>query len=596
MKRDGLMAEERVQRRLAAILAADVAGYSRLMGEDEEGTFADLTAHRTELIEPCIGVHRGRVVKTTGDGLLAEFASVVDAVRCALAFQHGMTERNATATEERRIAFRIGINLGDIMVHDDDVYGDGVNIAARLEGLADPGGLWLSEDAFRQVRGKVDCDFEDMGSHVVKNIAEPIRAYRARQGNAAPSLSRVAAKPEPSPALRVEPSIAVLPFANSSGDPEQEYFSDGIAEDIIVDMSKVNGLLVIARNSAFTYKGKTIKAKDVAQDLGVRYVLEGSVRKAGARVRVTAQLVDATSGMQLWSERYDRELDDIFALQSELSLKIVASTAVTLSERDSRRLVHRGTHVVDAYDHLLRGRDQLMRHTPEANARALEHFEKAVALDPNYAEAYVHLAESQLQRMQLGWVTDPRDLLDCAQRHAEQAVAIDDEFGPGHGVLGQIHLWRKNHDAAVAEGERRMALNPGDAEGAATFAFTLLFSGEPERALETIERAMRLDPQYPFWHLHIVGMSHFAMDRYDEAAVAFRRGIVRNPDSMPLHMVLAATAALSGDMDTARAELAESRRLDPDLAMSFVTEQVPYRRAEDVERLVRGLEIAGLEA
>ncbi len=581
-----------MERRIAAILAADVVGYSRLVGEDEEGTLRMLSACR-EVIDGLVAEHRGRVFGSAGDSVIAEFASPVEAVRCAVEFQRELGKRNTNLPDDRRMEFRVGINVGDVVAEGDDLLGDGVNVAARLESLANPGSICLSGTAYDYIIGKVDAVFADGGEHKVKNIARPVKVWRwSIEGSPEKVIAEADKQPLPLPD---KPSIAVLPFVNMSGDPEQEYFADGITEDIIISMSKASNLFVIARNSVFTYKGNPAKVQDVGRDLGVRYVLEGSVRKAGGRVRVTAQLVDAENGRQLWAERFDRDLDDIFALQDELSLKIVTSAAVRLSEQDSHRLRQHGTTNIDAYDHLLRGRDQLGRHTPQANALALDHFAKAVKIDPDYAAAYVHLAETHLQQMQLGWCTDPAQLLVVALDFAKRAVAIDDEYGPGHGVLGQIYLWQKNYDGAVAEGERRVSLNPGDAEGAATLAMTLVFSGEPERALEAIERAMRLDPQYPFWHLHVVGQCNFAMGRYDDAIAAFRRGILRNPDSMPIHMMLSAAAALAGDMETAAAELAESKRLTPALSVLWVTEQLPYRRAEDTEHLVAALKKAGLQ-
>ncbi len=584
---------ERAQRKLVAIVAADIAGYSRLIGMDEEGTLRDLRAHRAELIDPLFSEHGGRIANTAGDSLLLEFASVVDAVRCVLAMQCGMAERNTEIDQDKQILFRVGINVGDVVAEGNDLLGDGVNIAARVESLAKPGGMAISDDAYRQVRDRLDISWSDGGEYEVKNIARPVKVWRWAPDE--PHKDAVAEADEQPLSLPDKPSIAVLPFDNMSGDPEQEYFADGITEDIITSMSKVSSLFVIARNSTFTFKGKPVKVQDVGRDLGVRYVLEGSVRKAGSRVRVTAQLVDALNGQHLWAERYDRDLDDIFSLQDELSLKIVTSAAVRLSEQDSHRLMQRNTDNVDAYDHLLRGRDHLLRHTPEANALALDHFERAAALDPGYAAPYVHLAETHLQQMQLGWSPDPTDQLAHALECVKRAIAVDDEYAPAHGVLGQIYLWRKDYERAVIEGECRVALNPGDAEGIATLAMTLVFAGEPERALDAMARAMRLDPQYPFWHLHVVGLCHFALERYDDAIAAFQRCIVRNPDSMPPHMVLAAAAALVGDMQTATSELAESKRLNPDLSLTFVSEQIPYRRAEDIDRLVAGLKKAGLK-
>ena len=389
------MAVERVQRRLAAILAADVAGYSRLMGEDEEGTLAALTAHLSELIEPCITEHRGRVVKTMGDGLLAEFASVVDAVRCAVAFQAGMKERNVDIPEDRRIAFRIGVNLGDVIVRDDDVFGDGVNVAARLEGLATPDGIVVSGMVHEAVRSKLDVAFDDLGPRAVKNIAEPIHAFSIQKtaGGPAPDGTNEATHPP----LPDKPSIAVLPFENMSSDPEQDYFSDGISEDIITDLSKIPDLMVIARNSTFVYKGRHVSLRDVGRELGVRYVLEGSVRKAGERVRITAQLIDATDDSHVWADRYDGALDDIFSLQDLVTGEIVTALELQLRAPDRAMAADRSEPSVEAYDHVLRARQFIFRYTREANAAARAEIEEALAIDPEYAEAISLMAECHLQ-------------------------------------------------------------------------------------------------------------------------------------------------------------------------------------------------------
>ena len=573
-------------------MSTDIVAYSRLMEADEMGTLERMRTHRHELWSPLIEKYGGRVVGTAGDALLVEFTSAVAAVESAIEIQVGMAEREADEPGDNKMLLRIGVNIGEVIVDGDDIFGDEVNIAARLQALADPGGISVSGSVQQQIEGKLEGKFADDGLHIVKNISRPIRVWRWSLGISDVSAAENAEAPAPLPD---KPVIAVLPFDNMSGDPDQEYFSDGISEDIITDLSKLSGLLVIARNSSFAYKGEAVKVQEVGRDLGVQYVLEGSVRKAGERMRVTAQLVDATNGRQLWAERYDRQLEDIFAVQDELSRKIVTSTAAKLSENDSRRLANRGTNDINAYDQLLHGREQLLRHTREANAEAIEHFERALALDPAYAAAHVHLAESLLQQLQVGWISNAEEFLATALDHATRAIAIDDDYGPGHGVLGQIHLWQKNFDAAVTEGERRVALNPGDAEGIATLAMTLVFSGEPEAALEAIEQAMRLEPQYPFWHLHVVGLCNFALERYGEAAKAFRRSIVRNPNSMPPHMLLAAAAALSNDMQTAHSELAECKRLNPELGLSFLIDQIPYQRAQDVERLAKGLKAAGLE-
>ena len=384
------MAEGRTQRRLAAVFVADVVAYSRLMAADEAGTLAALKAHRKELIDPTTAEHGGRIVKLMGDGALVEFASVVDAVECAVAVQRGMAERNHGIPEDRRIVFRIGINLGDIILDGDDIYGDGVNLAARLEGLAEPGGICISNSAREQVLGKVPLSFADLGEQRVKNIERPVRVYCVVMDGT--PAAATAASPEPPD----KTSIAVLPFTNMSGDPEQEYFADGISEDIITALSKISQLFVIARNSSFTFKGKSVRIQEVSSDLGVRYVLEGSVRKAGNRVRITSQLIDGETGGHLWAERFDRDLTDIFAMQDEVTREIVTALALKLTEGDRQRLTREHTDNMEAYDCFLRGREQLWRLTAETNAQARTLLERAVELDPNFASAFAYLAAVHL--------------------------------------------------------------------------------------------------------------------------------------------------------------------------------------------------------
>jgi TolB-like protein len=505
----------------------------------------------------------GTAREIRGDALVAEFARASDAVCAALAFQAANDEKNQELADDIRPEVRIGMSLGEVVIADETVTGAGVVLAQRLEQLAAAGGVVVQGSVSETVPTRLPFDYESLGEQTLKGFERSVRAFAVslKDGEQLPDPESGAAVTTDSFQSHTDdrdgldasekPSIAVLPFANMSGDPEQEYFSDGISEDIITDMSKLASLFVIARNSSFTYKGKSVNVQEVARGLRVRYVLQGSVRKAGNRVRVTAQLVDSGTGQQLWAERYDRDLDDIFALQDELSRKVVAATAVRLTEGDRRRLDHRSTGTVEAYDYLLRGRDQLLRHTRECNSRAVELFEKAIELHPGYAVAYGHLAEAHLQQLQLGWIVSADETMERALESANRAVALDDDLGLGHGVRGQIYLWQKRYDEAIVEGERRVALDPSDAEGIATLAMTHAFSGVPERALELIATAMHLDPHYPFWHLHVVALSQMALENYPDAIAALRRAIVRNPDSMPLHMVLSACLALVGEQQAA---------------------------------------------
>jgi adenylate cyclase len=411
-----------MDRRLAAIFVADVAGYSRLIGADEEGTLERLKAHRRELIDRKIAEHQGRIVKTTGDGLLVEFASPVKAVRCAIDVQRGMVDRNADVPPEHRIEFRIGINLGDVIVEEGDIYGDGVNVAARLEGIAEPGAVYISRAVRDFVRDQSEIVLEDLGERPLKNIAKPVRVFRIGTPDRAVGAPQAGSPPVPH-----KPSIAVLPFANMSGDAEQEYFSDGMTEDLITDLSRVSGLFVIARNSSFAYKGRSVKVQEIGRDLGVRFVLEGSVRKAGNRVRITAQLIDAGSGGHLWAERFDRDLTDIFSTQDEVVEKIVGALAVTRTQGEEQRLRRRGTGNVEAYESWLRAREFLTRGTRESVVQARAMYRRAIEIDPNFAAPHAGLALAAISDYVSGWALDPAQALDEAERWARRAVELNDQ-------------------------------------------------------------------------------------------------------------------------------------------------------------------------
>src|SRR5262245_19984552 len=476
------MEDQHTKRKLAAILAADVAGYSRLMSHDEEGTLRRLNEHVSELVEPRIAVHQGRIVKRTGDGLLVDFASAVEAVRCALAIQSGMADRNRAVPESNRIEFRIGINLGDVIIEGEDIYGDGVNVAARLESIAEPGAIFVSRVVRDSVRDKLEVVLEDLGERPVKNIARPVRVFR---------VGRVeGARPEPM-LLPVpdKPSIAVLPFANMSADAEQEFFSDGMTEDLITDLSKVSGLLVIARNSSFAYKGKAIKVQEIGRDLGVRFVLEGSIRKAGNRARITAQLVDAGSGGHLWAERFDRELTDIFATQDEVVRKIVGALAIKLTRGEEERLRRRGTNKIEAYEFWLRARELLGRGTRDSTAQARAMHRRAIEIDPNFAAPYAGLAFVAISDYVNAWAVDPERSLEEAESWARKAIELNDQEPVGHSALGSALIWRRQHDAALAAHRRSIALDPNYAQGYIGLGGALLYSGRAAEALEPFATA-----------------------------------------------------------------------------------------------------------
>src|SRR3989441_3188051 len=570
-----------MERKLTAILSADVQGYSRLMGEDEEATICTLTAYRT-VMATFIMQHHGRVVDSPGDNLLAEFASAVDAVQCAVEIQQELKARNAELPVPRRMEFRIGINVGDVVVGGERLYGDGVNIAARLEGLAEGGGICISRTVHDHVKNKLALGYEDLGEQAVKNIAEPVRAWRIRDDTGVetprrdvstsqnrrvgiahlsktvlvglllaggittilyfsfPSFRTPQSTIRNQDALAVpdKPSIAVLPFTNMSGDPEQEYFSDGMTEDLTTALSKLSGLFVIARHSAFVYKGKAVNVTEVSKELGVRYVLEGSVRKADSQVRITAQLVDATTGQHLWAERYDRELKDIFALQDELREKIVFALKVKLTPDEQERFRYFPTASLDAYDALLRGEEYFSRFTREANAQARQLFERALELDPQYAAAYAMLAWTYLAEFIFQWNRDPQ-MLERAFETAQRAVALDDSLPVAHMTLGDVSLWRKQPEQAIAEAERAITLDPNFAEGYEHLGMILNATGRPAEALERVKKALRLSPHPPFYYLSELGESHLRMGHYEEAIAAQKQALIRNPNFLPAHALLA---------------------------------------------------------
>ncbi|MCZ6593136.1 MAG: tetratricopeptide repeat protein [Alphaproteobacteria bacterium] len=579
---------ERTQRRLAAIVLADVVGYSRLMGVDETGTLAALRAHRSELIDPLIAEHGGRIVKTMGDGLLLEFPSVVGAVKCALEIQHGMVERNTGIADIDALRFRIGVHLGDVIVEGDDIFGDGVNVASRIEALADPDGIAISDDAHRQVRDRLDVAWQDRGEHRVKNIARVISVWHWTSGEKQASAIATAAS-EP-PAEPEEASIAVLPFNNMSGDQEQEYFVDGITEDIITELSKIPGLLVISRNSTFTYKGKATKAQDICRDLGVRYVMEGSVRKAGERVRITAQLIDGRSGGHLWAERYDRELADIFAVQDDVTEKIVRALEVNLVEGAQNRPARVETENPAAYDCVLRGREQYRLFSKDANLNARRLYEKAIELDPNYAAAHAGLAMTCLH----DWFAGSSGTLDQAYKLTMKANALDPTLPLVYEALGNVYLFRNQYEEAVSAIGQWIEIEPGNADAYANLAGNLQFAGQSERVKPLIEKAMRLNPFYPFYYILYVGQADLAMGRYEEALESLQRSAAHNPEALPTHLYLAACYGHLDQDAPARKALAEVYRIYPDFSTAWVKTYFPYQRAADSDRLIDGLRKAGL--
>ena len=553
------MAEVRVERRLAAVLAGDVAGYSRLMGADEEGTLKRLNAHRREFLEPKIAEHRGRLVKRTGDGILIEFASAVDAGRCAVEIQRGMDQRNRTAAPDQRIDLRIGIHVGDIIIEEGDIFGDGVNIAARLEGIAEPGGICVSDDTYRQMRDKLDIEFEDAGEQQLKNISRPVRVYNVKFGE-----SRVPQPVAPALALPNKPSIAALPFQNMSGDPEQDYFCDGMVEDIITGLSRIRWLFVIARNSSFIYKGRSVDLKRVGRELGVRYALEGSVRKAANRVRITAQLIETETGAHLWAERYDRPLDDIFAVQDEITLSVVGAIEPSLRSAEIERVKRKRPDNLDAYDLVLRALPDVYVVMPKEAAKALPLLEKAVALEADYAGAHGFLAWCyEILFVRAGFKDEDRD---AAIRHARSAVTFGRDDATAL-ALGAFVISMVEHDRGTAfeAFERALALSPSSSFTLFFGSVALCWAGEAERAIEWAERALRLSPFDPlnvFAHTALA-VGHFQHGRYEEAAIAARRAVQSNPNFSVTNSLLVAALARLGRLEEAKAVAARVLALQP---------------------------------
>jgi len=583
------VAEDRVERRLAAILCADVAGYSRLMGADEEGTLAALKGHRRELIDPLLATHQGRIVKTTGDGMLIAFPSVVDAVRCAVVVQEGMASRNANLPEDRRIRFRVGINVGDVIVEDGDIFGDGVNVAARLEALAEPGTICVSAVVREQVADKLPIGFADLGAHTVKNIARPVHVFRV-EARAAPG-----APAAPALALPDRPSIAVLPFQNMSGDAEQEYFCDGMVEDIITGLSRIRWLMVIARNSSFAYKGKAVDVKQVGRELGVRYVLEGSVRKAGGRVRITGQLIEAASGAHLWAERYDRDLTDIFALQDEITLAVIGAIEPSVRTAEFERVKRKRPENLDAYDLVLRAWSYAMSALPDGAAQALPLLERAIALEPNYALAHGIAAWCCEQRWARAGHREEDRLAGIAHARAALAAASDDATALAFAgfVLSMLA-----HDAATALEalDRSLAISPSSIVALSHGAVPLAFMGQSDRAIERAELALRLSPFDPGrWACHVaICIAHFLAERDEAAAEAARRALELNPNFSSVRALLAAALARRGRSADARAEAERVLATEPGFSArglaSFVYSDEPR------DKLVAALAAAGLPA
>jgi TolB-like protein/class 3 adenylate cyclase/cytochrome c-type biogenesis protein CcmH/NrfG len=582
------LSAERVERRLAAILAADVAGYSRLMGLDEAGTLARLNALRRELIDPKVAEHKGRIVKTTGDGILIEFPSVVEAVACALAVQGGMALHNAAIPQDRRIEFRIGINTGDVIVEDGDIHGDGVNVAARLEALAEPGGVCVSAIVQGQVEGRLDCAFDDIGEQSLKNIARPVRVYRVRADRAATPAAG------PALALPDKPSIAVLPFENMSGDPEQEYFADGMVEDITTALSKIRWFFVIARNSAFAYKGRAVDVKQVGRELGVRYVLEGSVRKGGNRLRITVQLVDAATGNHVWAERYDRQIADIFAVQDEITERVAAAIEPELYAAEHVRSQRKLPDNLDAWECVIRALSCIGQGTPAENAEAEALCRRAIGIAPGYAQAHSLLAWALLRRT--SWSGGFRMVVPEASAEARAALGLDDRDPWAHLAQGMLSQRLSRFDEAERALRRALELNPNFALAHAIIGLPLAQQGMHDEAVSSAEHALRLSPNdrlvgtYAFFAMAV---AHFSAGNYVECTAWARKMLEKNPEDTRRYYFLAGALAMQGDLNAATEARDTLLRLRPGFSLAWMTENMPNAGAI-TERLREGLRQAGV--
>jgi TolB-like protein/class 3 adenylate cyclase len=594
-----ILSSEHVERRLAAILAADVAGSCRLIGIDEEGTLAQLKALRKTLFDPKIAEHHGRIVKNTGDGALVEFASVIDAVRCANEIQRRMAEQNIDVPQVKRIEFRIGIHVGDVVVEENDIFGDGVNIAVRLEGIAEPGGVSISDDAHRQVRGKIGIDYDDMGPQVLKNIAEPMRVWRARIGPSFPltMLTEPSTETAQPLALPDKPSIAVLPFQNMSGDPEQEYFADGMVEDITTGLSRSKSLFVIARQSTFAYKGRAVDIKQVGRELGVRYVLEGSVRKVGNRVRITGQLIDAATGVNLWADRFDSLLEDIFDLQDRVTSSVIGAIAPQLQRAEIERAQRKPTGNLQAYDYYLRALASLYRPAREETNEALKLTKIASDLDPEFALSYALGTQCHIQRKAFGWSTDAAEEIAATRRLARRAIELDQD---DPAVLARVGFALAFVIGEVEEGaalsSRAIDLDPNQTYARYWSGWIHVWLGQIDAAIGQFQVALRLSPLDPWIFTAQAGMAwaHFLAGRIEEASSWATAAVRQQPNLLSGYRAMMACHAMSGRVEEARRACVLALQLDPAQRISTLTDFAPFRRAEDIERVAQAFRIAGM--
>ncbi len=582
-----------MERRLAAIMSADAVGYSRLIRADEEGTIAAFKALRADVIDPKLNARNGRIVKLMGDGMLVEFPSVVDAVRAAVETQKAVSEHNTGLAKDKRIEFRVGINLGDVVIDGDDIQGDGVNIAARLEALAEPGGICVSSNVYEEVRDRTHLTFEDLGEQEVKNIARRIRVWRwVDQPTAASAMN----ESEPL-SLPDKPSIAVLPFTNLSGDPEQEYVADGITEDLITALSKIRWFFVIARNSTFTYKGHAIEVRQVARELGVRYVLEGSIRKAKDRVRISAELIDATTGRNVWAEHYDREIEDIFELQDEMTQTIVAAVEPELGAFEREQALRKPPQSLDAWETYQRGLWHMWSFTKNDNAKALPLLQRARELDPNFAAAYAYEGYSHFLNVMLGYTDAPGESIAAALAAANKAATLDDKDPAAYLTLGRVHMMRGEHDTSIAALERALSLNPSFAPAYFGLGFALALDGQLDQALAALEKAVRLNPRDPLiWAVKSLRSLIYCLLRQFEAAAMSARQSMREPRAAGYwpYAVLASALGNLGQIEEASAVVNEALQIKPDLSLSYLEKTLPTKQPGGLQPYLDGLCRAGL--
>jgi len=580
--------EQKVTRKLRAIFSADVKGYSILMADDEVATIQTLKKYRN-MMSACIEQHEGRVVDAVGDNLLAEFDSAVDAVQCAVDVQKELKGKNQKLPEEKRLEFRIGINIGDVIQDGGRLFGDGVNVAARIEGLADAGGICVSRSTYDQIKNKLKLSYDYLGEHEVKNIKEPVQVYKVHLESdlPAPLVDEPLELPD-------KPSIAVLPFVNMSGDPGQEYFSDGLTEQIINGLCKVKDLFVIARNSSFAYKGKSVNAQQVAKELGVRYILEGSVQKAADRLRITAQLIDATTGYHLWSENYDRDLSDIFALQDEITLKIMNAMQIKLTWGEQARLWEGGTTNIQAFDKWMRGIDYYLRWTEEDNKQARHFFEEAINIDKGYTLAYINLGFTHSADLGLGWSKSPIESFEHMEKNAEKALALNDSLDLAHCLLGWIYLFKRQLDEAIKEGERAIELNPNGAIAHLVLGFIFIFSDKIELAIKFIKRAFRLNPIPTPEYYSFLALAYHYNGQYEKAVEVCKKTLSGNPDVLPTTLYLAASYSSLDRAEEARKAIEEVLRIQPDFSLEYWANTLPYKNKEKLDKFINALRKAGL--